>query len=404
VIFPIRDVTGKLIAFGGRLVDGEGAKYINSPENELYSKRRSLYLIDKARRAIVERRRSILVEGYMDAIRLHLAGFTETVASLGTALTEDQAAILGRLADRCYICYDADLSGQEATLKGMYLLQRSGLDVHVVTLPSAKDPDEFLQQEDGPEAFGKVLAEAKPLLAYHLALRRKAFRDRQRRRGAVEELLEGLLSLPLLEVASYLPEIASAMAVTPRQLQEVLEERRKSLSLVETSRERGGREIGPLSFPGRGEGICPLSNVPTDKEDQERADPWEEILCWLLWNDESLRERADLSTVLPLLRDPLASSIICALLGGETPDELTVRWLQAGETRAQALLASGGDRCERLPRDGSLWTLALRELESRRLKEEYERLKIRMTANEASASDVVRYYELAGKLKGGKVT
>lgn len=404
VIFPIRDVTGKLIAFGGRLVDGEGAKYINSPENELYSKRRSLYLIDKARRAIVERRRSILVEGYMDAIRLHLAGFTETVASLGTALTEDQAAILGRLADRCYICYDADLSGQEATLKGMYLLQRSGLDVHVVTLPSAKDPDEFLQQEDGPEAFGKALAEAKPLLAYHLALRRKAFRDRQRRRGAVEELLEGLLSLPLLEIASYLPEIASAMAVTPRQLQEVLEKRRKSLSLVETSRERGGREIGSLSFPGREEGICPLSDVPIHEGDQKRADPWEEILCWLLWNDESLRERADLSTVLPLLRDPLASSIICALLGGETPDELTVRWLQAGETRAQALLASGGDRCERLPRDGSLWTLALRELESRRLKEEYERLKIRMTANEASASDVVRYYELAGKLKGGKVT
>lgn len=397
VIFPIRDVTGKLIAFGGRLVDGDGAKYINSPENDLYSKRRSLYLIHRARRAIVEKGRSILVEGYMDAIRLHLAGFTEAVASLGTALTEEQASILGRLADRCYICYDADLSGQEATLKGMYLLQRSGLDVHVLTLPTGKDPDELLCQPEGTEAFRGALDRALPLLAYHLSLRREAFRDRLRRRRAIEELLEGLLSLPLLDIAPFLPDVAAAMAVTPRQLQQVLDDRRKGLSPPIREEE----EQKALSHKGKRD----RDRVLIGKGEEEMLrDPWEEVLCWLLWSDDRLRTEADAATILPLFRDPVASSVACALMAGESPEELTLRWLEAGERKAQALLASGGDRCERLPREGPIWDLALHGLKERHCKEEYERLKARMIANRATAQEVARYYELAGKLKGGKTT
>ena len=87
LIFPIRDVAGRTIAFGGRLVSGEGAKYVNSPEGSLYSKRRNLYLLHKAKKAMRETGEALLVEGYMDALRLHLAGFPETVASLGTALS-----------------------------------------------------------------------------------------------------------------------------------------------------------------------------------------------------------------------------------------------------------------------------------------------------------------------------
>lgn len=394
IIFPIRDVTGKLIAFGGRLVDGEGAKYINSPENELYSKRRSLYLIHRARRAAMERGRTILVEGYMDAIRLHGEGFTEAVASLGTALTEEQAALLKRLADRCYICYDADLSGKEATLKGMYLLQRSGLDVYVVALPTGKDPDELLLQPGGRKAFEAALEGARPLLAHHVALRFEAFRDGQRRRGAVEELIEGLLCLPLLDIAPFLPEVASAMAITPEQLRQILDERRKGRSLSLKKENEGGRE-------GKGPSSC----VPID-EGLERTvpTPWEEILCWLLWSDDRLRSEAEASSVLPLLRDPVACSIACALLAGEMPRDLAARWLETGEKRAPALLASGGDRCERLPPDRSPWALALQGLTEARLREAYDGLKRKMASGRATSEELARYHELAGKLKGGKAT
>ena len=126
LIFPVRDIAGRLLAFGGRLVDGEGAKYINSPEGTLYSKRKNLYLLHKAKESARASGRIILVEGYMDAIRLHLGGFGDTAASLGTALTEDQGALIRRLADRCCICYDSTRR-QEAAIRGMYVLQKAGL-------------------------------------------------------------------------------------------------------------------------------------------------------------------------------------------------------------------------------------------------------------------------------------
>ena len=99
IIFPIHSITGRTIAFGGRIITGEGAKYINSPESDTYRKRDNLYLMDIARNAIREKRRSILCEGYMDAIRLHKSGFHEAVASLGTSLTSQQAEMLSRYAD-----------------------------------------------------------------------------------------------------------------------------------------------------------------------------------------------------------------------------------------------------------------------------------------------------------------
>ena len=152
LMFPIHDITGKVIAFGGRIIDGEGAKYINSPEGALYSKRRNLYLLDRARNTIREKGRSILVEGYMDALRLHKCGFTEAVASLGTSLTEEQAGLLSRHAAKCYICYDSDSAGQNAAIKGMYILAEHGLSVYVVEIPDGKDPDEFLCNNP-PEKF-----------------------------------------------------------------------------------------------------------------------------------------------------------------------------------------------------------------------------------------------------------
>ena len=153
VMFPVRDVSGKLVAFGGRLVVGEGAKYINSPESELFQKRNSLYLLERAKKSIRQRGRSILVEGYTDAIRLHISGYPEAVASLGTSLTEDQAKLLQRFAGRCCICYDADTSGQEASLRACISSRGRGSRSAVVVLPRDVDPDQLLLQENGDKVF-----------------------------------------------------------------------------------------------------------------------------------------------------------------------------------------------------------------------------------------------------------
>ena len=147
VMFPIYSITDRLIGFGGRIIDGEGAKYLNSPESPLFNKRNNLYLLNKAKAAVREKGFIILTEGYMDAIRCHLSGYTNTVASLGTSLTEAQAALIKRMAGLCYICYDSDAAGQEASLRGMYILQRQGVSVKIVRLSGGKDPDEILLQE-----------------------------------------------------------------------------------------------------------------------------------------------------------------------------------------------------------------------------------------------------------------
>ena len=199
IIFPIRDIAGRVIAFGGRLIDGEGAKYLNSSESPIYHKRKNLYLLDKARTAIRERKRSILVEGYVDAIRLHKCGFTEAVASLGTSLTAEQAETLSRFADRCYICYDSDKAGQNAALKSMFILQEHGLDVYVVSIPSGKDPDDFLSTNP-PSAFEEAIKNARPLVAQYIGAFRPSLADTLTRKSAMKELFMTLAELFCWEV------------------------------------------------------------------------------------------------------------------------------------------------------------------------------------------------------------
>ena len=230
VIFPVNDENGRIVAFGGRLIDGDGAKYVNSPEGPLYNKRRILYLMDSAKRSIRERKRAILVEGYMDAIRAHMRGFTETVASLGTSLTDEQAALIKRFTDLCYISYDADGAGQSASIRGMYLLEKHGLDVRVVALPENLDPDDFLSGEDGERAFEAALKKALPLPLYHVHTRKRDLRAPGTSRAAREEILSGLASLPALDIAEYIPGIAREFGILEHELKGEIRARRLTRS------------------------------------------------------------------------------------------------------------------------------------------------------------------------------
>ena len=142
LMFPIKDVRERVIAFGGRVLDDSKPKYINSPENIVYSKGRQLFGLNVAKKS--GNKKIIIVEGYMDAVSLYQRGIENVVASLGTALTEGQGRLLGKYASEIIIGYDSDGAGQAATMRGLDILQNLGYDVRVLQLEGAKDPDEFV--------------------------------------------------------------------------------------------------------------------------------------------------------------------------------------------------------------------------------------------------------------------
>lgn len=158
VMFPIIDLRGNVIAFGGRIMTDEKPKYLNTSDTPVFKKSENLFSLNNAKSSGT--RTLILCEGYMDVIALNQAGFTNAVATLGTALTNEQAVLMKRYADEVIICYDADGAGQKATARAIEILRKAGLPIKILTVPSGKDPDEFIRSkgENGPAAF-KLLIE-----------------------------------------------------------------------------------------------------------------------------------------------------------------------------------------------------------------------------------------------------
>ncbi len=167
LMIPIQDTSGKFIAFGGRVLDDSKPKYINSPENIVYSKGRNLFGLNVAKKG--DTKKLIIVEGYMDAISLYQRGITNVVASLGTALTEQQGRLLRKNSEQVIIGYDADGAGQAATLRGLEILQNMGCDIRVLQIYGAKDPDEFVIKY-GPERFQKCVDSAISLVEFKVKI------------------------------------------------------------------------------------------------------------------------------------------------------------------------------------------------------------------------------------------
>ena len=165
LMFPIQDTRNRVIAFGGRVLDDSKPKYINSPENIVYSKGRHLFGLNVAKKG--DLKKIIIVEGYMDAISLHQRGITNAVASLGTALTEAQGRLLRKSSEQVIIGYDSDGAGQAATMRGLEILQSMGCDLRILQIEGAKDPDEFVVKY-GPERFQKQVDKAISLVEYKI--------------------------------------------------------------------------------------------------------------------------------------------------------------------------------------------------------------------------------------------
>lgn len=167
LIFPIIDLRGHVIAFGGRVLDNSLPKYLNSPETPVFSKSRHLFGLNIAKNS--KQGRLILAEGYMDVLSLHQAGFDCAVASLGTSLTPQQALLMSRHTKEVVISYDMDTAGQKAAARAIGILEQAGVSVRVLRLNSAKDPDEYINQF-GREAFAALLTAAETQMEYRLAV------------------------------------------------------------------------------------------------------------------------------------------------------------------------------------------------------------------------------------------
>ena len=236
VLFPIRDQNGHAVGLGGRLIEGDGPKYLNSPATPLFDKSRTLYLIDRAKSAIRKSGQAVIVEGYTDALMAHQAGFDNVVASLGTALTPGQVALLTRYASRIALAYDVDPAGEKAGTLGVTALagligqlqgDTSGVkleDVRVARLPDGKDPDEVIRESS--DAWETAVAKAKPLVEYLIDHHAGRFdlKTSSGRIGFVEAVMPALREIadPLRRDEA-LGEVRRVSGVEERVLRQILE-------------------------------------------------------------------------------------------------------------------------------------------------------------------------------------
>jgi len=215
VMFPIINTRGKVIGFGGRALGDDNPKYLNSQESAVFLKKNNLYGLNLSRQEINKQDQAILVEGYVDVMSLYHHGVRNVAASLGTALTENQASMLRRYTNNIVLAYDADSAGQAATLRGMDILYRAGCKVKVLSLTEGKDPDEFIKK-NGREAFLELVVKAKPFAEYKLDLLHQKS-DLGNTEGRVRYLKEAaavLKALSPIEADAYVRKIAEETRIS----------------------------------------------------------------------------------------------------------------------------------------------------------------------------------------------
>ncbi|NQV15659.1 DNA primase [bacterium] len=195
IMFPISDINNKVQAFGGRIFgDGEGAKYMNSPETPIYHKGRTLFGLNLSRDEIRKSRMAILVEGYMDMIRLFQEGFKNVVAGTGTAFTPEQAGLIKRFADKVFVCYDGDRAGQNAAQKAGLTLLDKGLDVRIIKFAEGEDPDSFFDEKNA-RAFEKVMEAGLDFMTFVLRSNQDKMESPTSRTAFLEGLVTDLASM-----------------------------------------------------------------------------------------------------------------------------------------------------------------------------------------------------------------
>ena len=320
LLFPIHDLQGRMVAFGGRVLDDSLPKYINSPETAVYHKGQTLYGLYQARDAMRHNGEALVVEGYFDVLALHRAGFSGAVATCGTALTADHARLLKRYADKILLIFDEDAAGRQATFRAMDALVPAGLSVSVVTMPVGEDPDSLLK-EKGEEGFRLCLDAARPVLEVfiedQLRVNDESVEGRAR---AAEQVLERIKRLPGdLERSLYVKRLAELTGLDVELLK---------------SKVRGG-------VPALKQGRTSAQSNPVRKPAAEKGQTQKYLLRLMLMDDQQRRLVRQEGTA-DLFIDDLFRELADYLLSredeqGNLPDDLIDAALDADQ---QSLLTS----------------------------------------------------------------
>ena len=224
VIFPVHNISGRVVAFGGRTLrtDKQVAKYQNSPESEIYSKRRELYGLYFAKKAIQQLDSVIMVEGYTDVISMHQAGVENVVSSSGTSLTQEQVQLLRRFTRNITVIYDGDAAGQKASLRGIDIILQEGMNVRVVMLPEPEDPDSFARAHSAEEFQQYIRQNEEDFLSFKAKLlMRDAERDPIRRGEVIKDIVQTIALIPdAIQRSVFVKECSKIMQADERTLQD----------------------------------------------------------------------------------------------------------------------------------------------------------------------------------------
>ena len=361
VMIPIKDPKGKIVGFGGRVLDNSTPKYLNTAETEWFNKRRLLFAMDVAYKAIRSSRQAIVVEGYMDAISLHAAGISNVVASMGTAFAAEQAKLLKRVADEVVFCYDSDSAGRKASVRAVSIARTEGLKVRIAGVPEGKDPDEYVRRY-GKEAFLKVLSEAREGIDFQIeeTILQSDVSNLAGKVDAVSNILPFLLECKSeIEAAEHMRRLAQRLTIDEGL---IVEEYRKA------TRKSGAR---------RESVYVPVSDVKKISVTRQA----EEQLLAVLLEEPYLAENCQEVVQQTGWSDPALAQIYAYLAALTEANAFTIDKLNdALDGAGQSALA--GIRTRAVPtQDGEQFVKAcLRQLRRSYLEQEYE--KHRLLADE----------------------
>ena len=240
VMFPVHNVSGRIVAFGGRTLrtDKKVAKYQNSPESEIYSKKKEIYGLFFAKKAIQQQNYAIMVEGYTDVISMHQSGVENVVASSGTSLTTEQIRLLARFTKNITVMYDGDSAGQHASLRGIDMILKEGLNVRVVLLPEEDDPDSFARTHSASEVHDYIKKNSQDFLSFKAKLLlADAGNDISKRGDVIRDMTSSIAEIPdAIQRTLYIKECAKIMDISVEDLtRDVAKRRMTSLGDKEAS-------------------------------------------------------------------------------------------------------------------------------------------------------------------------
>lgn len=367
VMIPIKDARGRIVGFGGRVLDNSTPKYLNTSETEWFNKRRLLFGMDIALKAIRSSRQAIVVEGYMDAISLHAAGIANVVASMGTAFAQEQAKLLKRTCDEVVFCYDSDSAGRRASVRAVSIAREAGLKVRIAGVPEGKDPDEFVRHR-GKDAFLQVIAAAQEGVDFQIdeTILQNNVTNLAGKVEAVSNILPFLLECKNeIETAGHIRRLAQKLTIDEEL---ITAEYRKA------ARSRGVRPVNVSAAPA--------------VEEPQTGQPAEELLLAILAESPQLWEQCRTVVQQTGFTQPYLAAIFAKIGELESANDFSIDKINAVlEPEAQSTW--GRIMAEPLPEGDMQKALedCLRQLQRSYLEKEYEKHRLLADEYERSADE-----------------